>query len=320
MTVVADDFDRLDNVRVLKRGTDAKLGGDLFVIFAFRLSWFPLSEFLDGVDRSAVLRFALDESDGAASAGSEDFAPLSVLFGHGGMRRFLQTLMGGVTAAASVKAGGRRRGQSVGHGRVVVTMVRVGTGRTGGRAFVRGRNGSLRAVLVFVDLREAEQAPRSMFLRAGRRRASTGLAQVVGRGGGRAKDGTTTTSRARVGVVAARSTSWSLGTRAVDGFGGGMGGVVAVTVREMMIKEALEVVDGGDVALSGFVLHWFGIRNVCGHGPSSAYAVRAQVGAGAARFELRATKSKLGGWRGYRRRWGDLVRRMGKRRRGGLDV
>jgi len=102
MAMVADNLNRLDNVGMLQGGADAEFGGDLFMVFAFGFSRFPLAELFDGVDGSPVFGLALDQSNGAASSRSQDFAPFAVFFCHGGMRSVFEALMGCLVAMSVV--------------------------------------------------------------------------------------------------------------------------------------------------------------------------------------------------------------------------
>lgn len=82
MAMIANDFNRFDNVRVLERGAHAKLCSNLFVIFSFRLSGLSLAKLFYGINCPAVLCLALDESYRAACTRAENFAPFTIFLGH----------------------------------------------------------------------------------------------------------------------------------------------------------------------------------------------------------------------------------------------
>lgn len=81
MAVIRDDVHGLDDVAMLERRSDTELGSDLLLILLFALARSLGTELLDGVDATTHLRIALDETNSASCAATEDSAPLAVLLG-----------------------------------------------------------------------------------------------------------------------------------------------------------------------------------------------------------------------------------------------
>lgn len=161
MTMVTDNLDSFDNIGVLQSGADAEFGGDLFVIFPFRLSRLSLAELFDSVNGPSVLRLALDEADGSSSAGSQDLAPLAVFLRHGGVSGIFETLTRRMMAACMFMA------DTIGmvvFVVVIVTMMAVLMCRGDWSVRPVGSIGTIRMLIVLipVDLREAQNTTGSM--------------------------------------------------------------------------------------------------------------------------------------------------------------
>lgn len=80
MSILANDIHRLDDVDVLQRGADTEFGGYLFLVFLLAFTGSFRSELFDCVDGAPIFRRCFDETDGAASTGTQGPAPFAVLF------------------------------------------------------------------------------------------------------------------------------------------------------------------------------------------------------------------------------------------------
>ena len=106
---------------MLEGHADAKLGGDLLLVFLLGLTDALRFELLDGKDASSILAACLDQADCAAGTAAEYAAPLSVLFGETGMGDVLEGKEG-------VRARRRRRKLVLGMAGVVGSGGRDGGG------------------------------------------------------------------------------------------------------------------------------------------------------------------------------------------------
>lgn len=79
--MVGHDVDSLDNIGVLQGGSNAKLCGDLFLIFTLSLTRTFRPKLLDSKDATAVLAASLDKTNGSAGTASKNTTPFAVFFG-----------------------------------------------------------------------------------------------------------------------------------------------------------------------------------------------------------------------------------------------
>ncbi len=81
MSVVAHDIDGLDDIGVLESRADAKLRGNLLLVFLLRLTNTFWPELLDGKDMTTVLVTGFDEAHRPACTGAKDATPFAILLG-----------------------------------------------------------------------------------------------------------------------------------------------------------------------------------------------------------------------------------------------
>jgi hypothetical protein len=88
--MVRDDIDSLDDVGMFQGRANAKLGGNLLLIFTLGLAGALWTELLHCIDTSAILAAGLDETDGTARTTTENTAPFAIFFGQVGLGSVLK--------------------------------------------------------------------------------------------------------------------------------------------------------------------------------------------------------------------------------------
>jgi hypothetical protein len=85
MAVIRNDIDGLDDIGVFESRTDAKLCGNLLLVFLLGFTVAFRSEFLDSKDVTAVLVAGLDEAHRTPCARAEDATPFAILLSEMGL-------------------------------------------------------------------------------------------------------------------------------------------------------------------------------------------------------------------------------------------